>query len=221
MYRKNFYSNMKSLKNTVAEKRNRDAAEIWLRVEKLLLDVNYSTYKNAKELVMLTMSGYNDEAIAIKLGISEDTVRWNKKCLSDELYIIFGEDFFELFDNFIVNKPVIEARVLTASISLTNTDGLLKRVLPLDIIMVMSNMYTIDKGDTDFNLSLSDCKSELNFLIRHSKSSIISELELLDESKLRYIVGLLSNSKGNYEDKFKLLGLLGLIGEVSEENDKM
>lgn len=205
-YRKNFYEKMKLLKEQIISVRDREQAEIWSEIEQILIEGNYKSYRKSRNFVELCMEGYSDFTIASKLNISEVTVRIHKHDLSNELYSIFGDDFFILFEDYAKNKLNIKKRVLIASQRLSDGRDFLVKSLPIELIGLIKTK--ISTADTANDFKLSDCRKEVNFLERHCSEAIRKELADLDANKLAYVMNIIESEEGFTDDKYKVYAKL-------------
>lgn len=200
-YKKNFFKEFLSLKEVIAKEKNKEAATVWLEIKELLLTGKYSNYRKTKELAELILNGYVDSAISIKLNVDENTVRTNKRTLSNELYSIFGEDFIDLFQNFNKNRSLINKRIILAKANFSGGASYIANQLPIDVVSLLRG-YSLEEGViTSFNIE--DCKKELQFLGRFCIKNIQKELSELDPAKVAYIFKLI-NEGGNPDDCYEI-----------------
>lgn len=191
---------MKRIKEDIASSRDKDAANLWLEVKSLLTECKYYSYKNSLDIASFSLEGYNDTAISVKLNISESTVRWHKMQMSNKLYGIFGEDFFEVFTNSLLDdKEIITNRIRIAKANLMIGADFIEKLLPMDVMVKVRNKVSMVNDEVDF--SLDDCIREINFLARYSMSSVSKELDELNSDKMAYLLGIIEGSKGTVEDK--------------------
>jgi len=204
MYKKNFYKEMRDLKGVVAKERNREMGEFWLQLKSFLTDCNYTNYKYAKELVDLCLEGYNDLSIAMKLSVEEGTIRTHKRNLSNILYGMFGDDFFELFVNFKDNKQELQRRMKLATI-LCKGDYLSK-LLPLDVLMMVRDYGESVSDNVSF--SIQDCKREIGFLARYNFKAISEELNKLNKDKLGYLISSVEGERPFNSDLYNIISYI-------------
>ena len=211
MYNRSFLRNMDLLRREILKTKNREQSDIWLEVKDFMLTGHYSSYKQCSELVRMSLSGYDDSYIARSFNIEEGTVRIHKRNISNELYALFGKDFFELFDNFSSNKKQIISRVGYAKCFDKSSTDLLPDVIPA----MVSTSVGLEEPLESINLD--SCHREISFLVRHSLSKIKEEFRSLDLLKLEYLIGVLNRKSGTVEDRRELLALL--IKGGNETND--
>lgn len=218
--RKDFCRMMSSVKSSIYASKNKKAAEYWLRVKKLISDSNFSSYKNAKSLVDFTLSGYNDEAISVKLNVSVTTVRVHRMNLSNELYDIFGDDFFSLFeDDFSANEETLEHRYDMAYMTINGSKDFLEDLLPIDIFyMLTQSVNSVDSDEPLFQYDFKDCINELNFLERHSIETTRMELSSLNKDKLRYLMGISKGAIGTPDDKYTIFKTMSKVNSQEVQN---
>ena len=209
MYTTNFLRNMMLLKIDITKRRNKEEGEAWLEVKDILVNSSNWSYKKGGELCSLTLEGYKSSYVARTLGISENTLRVQKKVISDEIYGVMGADFFELFDNFKANKKEIYDRIYIGRNLRSTSDNLLVDGVQRLIVnkinsSVDSNVYA-SSGEVD----LSACNAEVSFLVRHSNARVKEELNSLDMVKLGYVMGILNSpSKGLPKERCEILKLM-------------
>lgn len=211
MYNRSFLRNMDLLRREIVKTKNKEQGDIWLEVKDFVLSGRYSSYKQCSELVEMVLSGYNDSYIARSFNIEEGTVRIHKRNISNELYAIYGKDFFELFDNFSSNKKQIISRVSYAKCFDKGSNDLLP-----DIISAMVSTSIGVEEPLDF-IDLDSCHKEISFLVRHSLSKIKEEFKGLDILKLEYLIKVLNRKSGTVNDRQELLALLIKGGNVTND----
>lgn len=201
-YNTGFFREMSLSKALIAENKNKEAGKIWVSVRNIACKGNYSSYKNASRLATLSLEGYHDSYIATTLKVGEDTVRWHRRNLSNELFKLLGNDFFSLLKNFIISGEgldLLESRVFVAK----NLEGCASDFLCEDVLVMMNKQDFIDGEFT-----LEDCSDELVFLQNHCKAQIKSEYSVLSKSKLSYLIGVLNSQCGSVDDRYKLIKAL-------------
>lgn len=210
MYSKGFYRNMILLKKEISQRRDKEGAEVWLHIKSVLEKGGFSSYKRAGELSSLILNGFKDSYIARNFGVEESTIRIHKRNLSKELYDLFGDDFFELFDNFKMNKDEINSRIYVAEHSGSVAfDLIIDEIQTLLNAKLEENRMVKDFKPEEETISFDSCNAEISFLVRHSKSKIKDELNALNMDKLAYLVGILNLKCGSSKERYELLSLLG------------
>lgn len=198
-YRKNFFNKFNELKKSIYERRVREEAELWLKLQDAILSGNFSTVKRANEFARLWLEGYNDYVVSLKLNMQESTIRQYRKQLSDELYDITGDDFFSLFENFSKNEEKLNKILYILFHTRKNGWKGSSDLIPLDLYAIFK-AYVINEEDIDF--SIDDCRKELSFISRFSVQNIKEEMNKLNLEKLKYIIGVLEGEKGTTDDKY-------------------
>lgn len=198
VYRKNFLSKLLKLKSKIAREKDREAAKEYMRIEKFVSNCSYSRYRKAKDLVSYTLRGKSSSQCAVYLQTTDSTVREHLRELSNELFLIFGEDIFDLFDDFSLNAKEIRKRIyISDHFSNTSSDYLFN-----DILMLFP------KSEKKVKYSVYDCQEELKFLTKHSKSIVQQELSNLNPSKLEFLLGVLDKRYGTVDEQFNFIKLL-------------
>lgn len=199
--RRNFFSRFKNLKVDISNSRNRKAGELWLRLQNVLLNGNYSTIKKSNDCVRLWLGGYNDEVIGMKMNIKENSVRLIRKNISDELYDLLGDDFFELFEDFEKNESIIEKKVFMLEHLSKGKVLSVAEEIPLD---VYSMIRTELRGTELYDFNLDDCKGEINFLRRYSRQNIIGDLHELNLEKVRFLLEVAEGKAGSLDTQYEI-----------------
>lgn len=209
VYRKNFLTRMRSLKKKIGEEKDRGAAKMYLQIEKVVLDCDYSKYQKAKQLVRYSLDGNSADQCATYLNTSSSNIRDRLRLISDSLYNIFGEDLFDLFSNFSLNEEEIKKRVYVANhFKNSSTDYLFMDFLHI----ILRNTVPERKS-----YSVYDCKQELDFILRHSIPYVKSELSTLDKGKVAFLVDVLDGKRGNLDERFNFIKSLEAKEEVDED----
>lgn len=189
MYNRNFLQKFMELKEDIYERRAKEEADCWLDINVLIRSGQYQSYKKGSDLVNLSLDGYSTESIANKLGINEGTVRVHKRNVSNELYMIFGKEFFDLFSSYNKNKEQIDVTVKFAKSRLSGSNYLVD-LLPLEVI---SQVRQHTNGAEDVEFDLYECKSEANFLIKFCKTSLANDIQELNKDKLAYLLKVMES----------------------------
>lgn len=210
--RKNIFRSMLTCKDKITNDRDKEAARKYLEVKSFVESGSYSPYKYAEDLAKLSLGGYADSYIARMLNIQENTLRVYRGRVSEQLESILGKDFFDLLANYQSNRREVDRRILCAlKYNLTAEDLICSEVVVQSVM---------NEGSTEV-FDLKDCKREISFLLRHSKSTIETELKSLDKKKLAYLIDLL-NSKSSttkISDRNDLL-MLFIQKEKGDESDE-
>lgn len=198
-YKKNFFTKFNELKKSIYERRVREEAELWLKLQDAILSGNFSTLKRADEFARLWLEGYNDYAVSLKLNMQESTIRQYRKQLSDELYDITGDDFFSLFESFNKNKEKLNKILYILSHTKKNGWKGSSDLIPLDTYTIFKSCV-MNEESIDF--SIDDCKKELSFISRYSIQNIKKDMNKLNLERLKYVIDVLEGTKGTMDDKY-------------------
>lgn len=199
-YSKNFFRCMKECKDAIFKSKNSDAGKIWLEVKKFVETGKYTSYKRADELVKLILGGYTDKYIANSLGIGETTVRIHKRNLSNDLYGLFGIDFFDLLADYDNNRELVGSRM----ISVRNVDVKSTDLFPEDLLALVNSTSVTDISELDID----SCRAEVSYLLKHSLTSLKTDFKKVNVDKLNYLLGIINCTKGTPKDRYYLLSLL-------------
>ena len=194
-YRKNFGSEMKRLKKDIFKRKNKEEGVYWIEVNKFILEGRYSSYKNIQEFVRLLMDDYSIEAISVKLNIQESTVRVQRKNVSDTLYNIFGDDFFEWFNDFYENKEKLYKVLFLAKSTVSS--NYISNLIPVEVQSIVSDVTKDSPSIYSLDDAYVDYKKEINFLVRHSLNNIKRECSELDPIRLSSLMHILVEERNN------------------------
>lgn len=214
MYKVSFYRAMKLAKEDIAKRKDKPAGEVWLRIKDFMVRGDFSKYKKAGQLSESILNGYSNSYTARSLGVEESTVRVHVGNLSKELYVLFGNDFFELLKDYGVNKKEVNKRLSNIeNIRLSSRD-----VLPEELLILITNSPNFSTSIEDGDINLSSCHPEVSFLMRHSIAKLKAEISLLDANKLNYLLNLI-DAKVDALDRGELLTLLTNKEELENGED--
>lgn len=199
-YQSNFIKRMLSAKKDIYDRRDKTLASVYLSVEKYVKEgKGYTTLKVAKEFVDCWLKGTKDDDLALVFHISTDRVRGIKKQLSDDLYRVFGLDFFDLLSDYVTpsSKEEVNKRIYSAlHVTETSTE-----YLSGDLIgSIRSKMLVSSESYT-----LKDCEAEIRFLKHYSKKSIKEAMEVLDAGKLVFLLDILDKKVNNSDLRTELV----------------
>ena len=121
---------------------------------------------------------------AESLGVSEAALRVREKSMSDKLYQIFGDDFFQLLSTPEAAKEV--------RLRLNNT----KRHKAADILPGNVVRELRRRGSATGSYTVDELSEELDFLATVSNPAIERALSQLDSDKLAFVYNAVENSKG-------------------------
>ena len=194
---KNFFSSMLDCKEEIYSSRNRKAADAYIKLDAFVRSGKYSTSKHSKALSTMMLDGLSNYKSAARLGISENTVRVIKQNLSNSLYSLFGNDFFDL----LLSDPG-GWRVLGKMYVIENYDVTSFKYISDD--MRRSVAKSLDE-DSDYDFSFDDCAVEFDFLCRYSIPFMLKELEGLDPKKLMYLIDCIDGKSGGIDERARVL----------------
>lgn len=146
----------------------------------------FTKYKKVKTI--LGYWGQPDYYVAEKTGMKDGAVRQARRNLSNELYELFGYDFFNII--IIGDDEALKEggyRLYLAKMGYSSGNFLYREMIS-DIR---------NRGSIDDDIDISSCALEIQFLVRHSKQSIEEELSMLDKEKLIYLIRMLDNEVGS------------------------
>ena len=154
----------------------------------------FTRYKKVN--ILLRYWGEPDSYVAKMTGMKEGTVRVTRRNLSNELYELFGYDFFTVIrpgDSSSIKEGLY--RLSLAKKDISSSDYLYRELI--DDIMYGSN--TLE------GINIDSCSLEIQFLLKHSKKAVQEEMAMLDKNKLAYLIKMLDNEEGSFPDIYSLV----------------
>lgn len=170
--------------------RSREVLEIVKRVD------DYINRKFQKRIQHVRVATLPSKEAAQILGTSNSNVKVARKVMSDKLYEVFGEDFFERLAN---PTGIKEVRRIVNSLDV-NCD----RLLPVEMIGYIDNL----NYDVDDDIDIKDCKEEIDYLYNNSINSMHTNILMLNGAKLKYLLSVLRGEKGSAKDRAGLATIL-------------
>jgi hypothetical protein len=197
--RRNF---LRELSRVVQENDGPITANLLGKVVDFVLQGDFSSYRDAKELI-LTQSltdvskTLSVEEAADRMGISKNNFIKRRTQISQELYGLFGDDFFERVSQVPLPRG-LEDLVNNVVEGINVFDYVPKEVVAR--ASWLSQQNHTDKNEYDPR----DCIDELNFLRKYSQPIMWHEFSKLDKGKLNYLLGILEG-KGSVRDREGIL----------------
>lgn len=201
---KNFLDTMKRCKDEIYNRRNRQSADVFVKVQSFVESGVYSSCKRAGEIARLTLRGYDPMMLAEHFRRSYETMRTEKRSISVRLWEIFPHDFFDKLIDYKDNKQYIDECLYSIATYETSANNLL-------LLDVVRDIECSDNF-TNEEYSIEDLKDEIDFLARYSRPFYENDKSGLSSSKLNYIVSVLNSNAGNFSTRAKILK--ELIGDV-------
>lgn len=196
---------LSSMRKDVAEERLLTEVKDWVKIG------DFTNYRHKNQFMLCW--GESDNYVSRVTGLSESTVRYSRKRMSDELYNKFGYDFFNVvLDG--SEKSLKEARlrfnIVKSNVNVSDYIG--KDIL--DIIKRKGDsLGTIDTS----GVSLSDCSEEAKFILKYSKGAIEREARNLDARKLMYLIRILCGEEGTVVNRTYLIKALDKVSGKEED----
>lgn len=200
-YKKNFLGKMLVLKEDITSTRNKEQANDYISLRNFVKSCAYFNYKYAVKLVHSYLSGKSTDEIANMLDISPSVCRDHLKEASDRLYMIFGDDFFDLFEDYASNKETIQSKIHYASFMTGDSSQF---IFPEVVASIPVSRVKVRKAYTVY-----DCKKELEFLLTYSKPVMQESISSLDFEKLNYILRVMDGVDGTQDERFNIIKFLG------------
>lgn len=202
---RSFFRSMLDCRAEIYKKRDRAAADVYSSVEKFLKEGRYSTYRKANELSTMRLSKYNEEAMAAQLGVNVGTVRTHTRNVSNELYQLFGTNFFDMLSNYAENQLKVNAVLYRVK---HQGDMAVTYVLP-EVVSVVRGCSSVGRF-----YPLNECTQEMDFLRRYSRHFLSEALKEVDLGKLTFLIDILDGNRGTPDEWNTLISLVS--GEVVE-----
>lgn len=207
---KNFVATMMICRGRIYEKKDRAAADVYILVKDFVESGKYSRCRRASELVTMQLRGYNDKNIAERYNISTETVRVERRQISNELWSIFGLDFFDRLLNYRENKEYINKCLM----GIKSFDIRLAGTVLGEVIKESKFAYNdFENGFERSEVSAynsEDMQDEVDFLRRYSYAFLEEDLKRVDLGKLHYLLEVLDGNKGTFIDRAELIDDMGI-----------
>lgn len=185
----NFFSEMLKCKKKIYDKRDRVLADKFIILQEFVESGVYSSCKKADEIAKLTLKGYNAHVLAEHFNLAYDTIRTEKRLISNELWKIFPKNFFEKFLEYRENKQYIDDCFYSMGVHDLTSDDFLLLDVKRSINHINNNTFEV--------FDIKDLTYEIEFLQRYSKTFFNSDLSNVDKEKLMYIIDILDGKKVN------------------------
>lgn len=191
---RSFFYNLDKVLSMSQSSRNKELYSLCYDVKQFVMEGTFTNYKKVK--LLLSYWGETDSYTSSMTGMKEGTVRVTRRNLSNELYELFGYDFFNVI--LIGDKKAITEGRYRLGLASKNisADKYLYRELISDINF---------NSEYDDNIDIKSCALEIQFLLKHSKNTIEKELSMLDKNKLAYLIRMLNNESGSISNIHNLV----------------
>lgn len=196
---KNFFRAMIECKDAIFEKKDRPAADAFVKVKEFVESGVYSTVGRARSIAEMRLRGDDPHIISERFGVAYDTIRTELKKMSIDLWNIFPEDFFVKLAEYKENKAYVD-KVISA----LGYYG--KKAEDLILWDVVRSTKGISGGDEEYDLS--ECRDEIDLLLRYSRAFFEVDIAKVNASKLRYLLGVLDGN-GSAVKRVDLIKELG------------
>lgn len=207
IYMRSFFTAMSMIKAEIRKRRDKEVGLIYKEIETFVESGVYTSYKGIATMTQVYFNGGKDKDVALALGISEPTVRVHKRNISNQLYALFGTDFFSLFDDVTNNEEEIHRRLQMASVKTISPS----EIFPIEILTSIDSLSSKQVRNLDY--SIDSCDKEIRFINLYNRKAIQRELEDLDKNKLRYILEVLDGRAGTSADRYQLITTKIEIGD--------
>lgn len=194
-----------SLRRSLEEYDDPDKRALLSEVVDYVLDGGFSKYSRAGELISTQSiatgaDGRTAKVCSELMGISENNFIKKRTQISNELYSLFGDDFFVRLSY----DPL--QRSLETLVHNTITGVEVFDYVNRDVVARVHWKSLEEHTDKDV-YDVRDCRNELEFLKTYSLPKMWGEFRELDAGKLNYLLSLLEG-KGPVRDREGLLHVL-------------
>lgn len=188
-----FYSLDKTMSDARISK-NENLYKLCYDVKNYVMTGTFTRYKKAK--ILLSYWGETDSFTSTMTGMKESTIRVTRRNLSNELYELFGYDYFNVISTG-ADSAIAEGRYrFNLVIKDISADSFLYRELINSIVA---------EAEYNDDIDITSCALEIDFLIRHSKNRVEKELAMLNKDKLAYLIRMLNNESGSITNIYNLV----------------
>ena len=192
---------------------NEEVTDALNRMLPFIFDGSFSKYKRAREVVGflgVTRRGITAETEAKNaaeyMGISYTGYR--KACVkvSDDLYELFGDDFFEKLQS----SSEVDKRMLVARIDdVISGINVYDYVNPMIVsrVDVLCETRHLEEPILSTDRAADDFPEEWAFLLKYCTPKMMRDFNKCDPAKLRYIIDLLRGGNDNLQDRTRFIKL--------------
>lgn len=191
---RSFFYKLDTLSYDAVSSENKQLQNLCYDVKDFILEGTFTRYKKVKTI--LSYWGHPDNYVTKMTNMKESTVRVARRNLSNELYELFGYDFFEVVRDG-DDKSISEGR---ARLSLAKRGFHSENFLYRELIDTVRSKALVED-----DINITSCANEIQFLLRHSKQNIEKELSHLDLGKLLYLIRMLDNETGSITNIYNLI----------------
>jgi hypothetical protein len=196
----NFFSAMLKCKNAIYNNRDRVSADAFLKVQSFVESGTYSSCKKADFLAEKILAGVDMREIADYLDLSYETIRSEKRTISNELWGIFPQDFFDKLACYDKNKEYIDDCMYYA----LHTNISAKDLVLSDVCNIIRSEKDTSGGLDWFNstafevekFGVSAINKEIDLLKRYSRSFLKGDMSECKLSNLKYVLDVLDGKEG-------------------------
>lgn len=191
---RSFFYNLDKVSSDAYNNHNKELYSLSCDVRQYILEGSFTRYKKAN--LLLGYWGETDSYTANMIGMKEGTVRVTRRNLSNELYELLGYDFFSII-GVGDKKAITEGRNRLGLVLMgTSADSFLYREF-------INSMNT--SSEHSEIVDIKSCAMEIQFLEKHSKTTIEKELSMLDKNKLAFLIRVLNNESGSALNRYNLI----------------
>lgn len=192
-YSRSFFYSLDRIMETSKDEGNTEVYKICEELKEFIKSATFTRIKDSR--LILGYWGEPDSYVEDVTGKSANSIRQLRLRLSKQLYELLGYDFFGLLEE----GSQKSLRECIFRMRLASKDLEAKRYLYRELIdTVKAN------SEVDDEIDITTCKNEIQFLVKHSRSALASEMSTLDMNKLNYLIRMLDNETGSLGNIYNL-----------------
>ena len=176
MARVNFFKQLELASSYMLSSRNEEAYALLVKVNKFVDEGSYVKSKRRKQF--LGFRFLPEDEIAQTMGITNASVRRLRMEVSNILFELFSEKFFDILYSGNIEKCKSIFSIVSGELSL-------EEICSYSVSLLISKIPSKEK-----EFEVGECFEELKFLAKHSNQVMNKELKDLDKEKLAYLVKL-------------------------------
>lgn len=201
---RSFFYQLDAMSRDAKQDDNLDLLVLCGDVKSYIMEATFTKYKKAKTILGVWGMTYSEASFAT--GMKGSTIREARKKLSNELYELFGYDFFTVVGEG-SKKAISEGR---ARLNLAKRGFRAEEFIPQEVLRGILSKAEVGGGE---DIDVTSCGAEIQFLVRHSKQNIEYEMSKLDINKLVYLIKMLNNEADTLSNIRRLVGCFERTGK--------
>lgn len=176
MGRVNFLKQLDLANSYMLSTKNEEGYSFLVKITKFVDEGSFINSKRRKQFIKLR--NLADNEIASVMSITEASVRRLKMEVSDKLYELFSEKFFDILYSGNLEECRLIFGVVSGEMGIEDICNY--------SVSILASPYALSGVEYE----VGECLEELKFLARHSNTTMLRELDNLDTKKLGYLLRL-------------------------------